>query len=213
MRPLFHLLIAFAVPFVPLSMMGILGIKIATQDFTTGACVRLKNSTAESLVITPIGTRSGDAKVPLPTIMNASLGIPSTQWSGYDLFAGGEIAICFDYRYTVFSEIVVDVPRGRRFRMIVDPHPADTLSFPPQHDQFIIQDLDAAEPIGDEVLEAYKRAQETPPGLILMGFIFGPWVAIGLGVLGLQGRDPRTDEEKEGEVKRYKVEMMKPWGD
>jgi hypothetical protein len=45
-----------------------------------------------------------------------------------------------------------------------------------------------------------------------MGFIFGPWLIIGLGVLGLQCHDPLTDEEKEEELKRYKVEMMKPWG-
>jgi hypothetical protein len=213
MRPIFHVLIAFAVPFIPLSIMGILGIKIAVQDFTTGACLRVKNSTAQALVITPIGTRGGDQKTPLPTIMSSSLGIPSTEWGGYNLEAGEEIEICFDYRYTVFSDIIAEDPGMRRVRMIVDPNPAETLSHAPELSRFTIEELTAAGPIGDDMLAAYNRAQETPPGLILMGFIFGPWLIIGLGVLGLQCSDALTEEQREEEVKRYKVEMMRPWGE
>lgn len=212
MRPILHILIAFAVPFLPLSVMGILAAKIAVEDFTTGDCFTVRNLTEQELVVTPIGSKEGGIKAPLPTVMSPSFGVPAIQWSRYSLDAREKVEICFDYRYTVFSEIVVEGPDGRLLVLVTDPDPANNELHLPLRNLYTIQDLNGLGEVNKGVRDAYDRAQETAPGLLLVSFVFGPWLVIILCVAALQLYEPISEEEQEEEVKRFKVEMLRPWG-
>jgi hypothetical protein len=133
------------------------------------------NSTAENLIITPIGARgSGGERGTLPVSTSAIFCVTSTQCSEFALPASSSISITYDCDDVQFSEIVCQRADGSHLVIPSGLHPTKGQYRAPLTKRFEITDLKGLQPASDLHLSALR------PGNNRLATLY--WLA-GIGLL------------------------------
>ena len=124
------------------------------------------NSTAENLIITPIGARGKEGtRGTLPISRSSRLYILSSQRRDFSLPAGSTLSLTYDWDDVQFSEILCRRADGSHVVLPTGLHPTEGQYRPPPTLRFEIADLASLKPADD--LQLAALGNQSGPGALL----------------------------------------------
>jgi hypothetical protein len=143
--------------------------------------IHITNATEETIRVTPVGAYDEEGhRAPLQFFGQRRPAYESSQRGGFVVGPGETIELLYDWDDINLSEIVVERADGRVGQFVADAEPTMRQFHQPDPNHFTIRDLTALEPVGPEVLEAFREAQHAQkfrPGSLVW---LTPWVTFGV---------------------------------
>lgn len=155
---------ALALPISLLVLADQLGLLRGINAAVSGASmadVIVENQTAQSLVVTPLGTADSGRLRPLPLFDQGDPHAPATQRARYPVEPGQRLRLHYAWHDHRISHLVVEDAAGRQVELPGSPA-SNVKPSPTRAADFVITDLAAGSPVSKDVLDAYRQAIAPP---------------------------------------------------
>lgn len=127
------------------------------------------NASDEPIRVTPIGAYGAEPRrAPLPIYVSMYPAWPSGAVSRLTIAPGERRTILYNYDDYNLSELVIETDAGRSGVFIVNPEPAGHYYYPPDPNEFVIEDPGVLPTPSAEVQAAFNTAISTT-------FTYGSW--------------------------------------